>query len=104
MPPLSIRMKSLTSKRFVFLSVVAFFGTTINGEVIQHKIRERTCIPLNNCGYYRQLLGETIVGLTKESIYNDIKRQTCNLEEQELDERREGKVHSYFSKIIYRMF
>ena len=85
-------MKSWTSKRFVFLSVVLFFGTTINGEIIRHNIRERTCIPLNNCGYYRQLLGETIVGLTKESIYNDIKRQTCNLEEQELDERREGNI------------
>ena len=43
----------------------------------------RSCMPLHECTYYRELLGESVVGLSKESIQREIQKYKCDLNEDE---------------------
>ena len=40
-------------------------------------VRERQCIPIDDCPYYSDLLNQTIPGLSKEVIQREIENQTC---------------------------
>ena len=43
---------------------------------------QRGCLPLNECDYYRMLLGNNIAGLSKEAIKNEIEQHTCDIHEE----------------------
>ena len=43
--------------------------------------KDRSCMPLHECTYYRELLGESVVGLSKESIQREIQKYNCDLNE-----------------------
>ena len=45
--------------------------------------KDRSCMPLHECTYYRELLGESVVGLSKESIQREIQKYKCDLNEDE---------------------
>ena len=49
----------------------------------ENRQKDRSCMPLHECTYYRELLGESVAGLSKESIQREIQKYKCDLNEDE---------------------